>query len=146
MVRLNRRFSYARVSSYVTELKNSRCANRAPALSAIRMLTIALAALVPERSPPALRCRASRLARHELRLGHASMLLSPLHRRQVVQAASLWSASRFSLRASANQIGKPLADPKVPDPNTNVFARILRGEASAEVLEDGASSVENKLA
>ena len=111
------------------------------------MLTIAFAAaLVPERSPPALRCRASRLARHELRLGHASMLLSPLHRRQVVQAASFWTASRFSLRASANQIGKPLSDPKVPDPNTNVFARILRGEASAEVLEDGASSVENKLA
>ena len=106
------------------------------------MLTIAFAAaLVPERSPPALRCRASRLARHELRLGHASMLLSPLHRRQVVQAASLWSASRFSLRASANQIGKPLVDSKVPNNETNVFARILRGEASAEVLEDGARAV-----
>ena len=105
------------------------------------MFTITLVALVPERSPPALRSRVSRLlpaARHELRLGHASMLLSPLHRRQVVQAASLWTASRFSLRASANQIGKPLADPNVPDPKTNVFARILRGEASAEVLEDGA--------
>jgi hypothetical protein len=80
-------------------------------------------------------------ARHQLRLGHASMLLSPLHRRQVVQAASLWTASRFSLRASANQIGKPLADPKVPDSETNVFARILRGEASAEVLEDGARAL-----
>jgi hypothetical protein len=108
-------------------------------------MLIALAALVPERCPPALRSRSSRrlvpAARHELRLGHASMLLSPLHRRQVVQAASLWTASRFSLRASANQIGKPLADPKVPDSETNVFARILRGEASAEVLEDGARAL-----
>ena len=132
----------------------------ARARSAIRArpMLIALAALVPERCPPALRSRSSRLlvpaARHELRLGHASMLLSPLHRRQVVQAASLWTASRFSLRASANQIGKPLADPKVPDSETNVFARILRGEASAEVLEDGARALsktstlflQNKLA
>ena len=113
------------------------------------MFIAVAAALIPERAPPMVRSRASRLlpvARHELRLGHASMLLSPVHRRQVVQAASFWTASRFSLRASANQIGKPLSDPKVPDPNTNVFARILRGEAPAEVLEDGASSVENKLA
>ena len=110
----------------------------------LQMLVAFAAALVPERGPPALRCRTSRLlpaARHELRLGHASMLLSPLHRRQVVQAASFWTASRFSLRASANQIGKPLADPKVPDPATNVFARILRGEAPAEVLEDGTRAV-----
>ena len=109
-----------------------------------QMLVAFAAALVPERGPPALRCRTSRLlpvARHELRLGHASMLLGPLHRRQVVQAASFWTASRFSLRASANQIGKPLADPKVPDPATNVFARILRGEAPAVVLEDGARAV-----
>ena len=112
--------------------------------TARNMLVAFAAALVPERGPPALRCRTSRLlpvARHELRLGHASMLLGPLHRRQVVQAASFWTASRFSLRASANQIGKPLADPKVPDPATNVFARILRGEAPAQVLEDGARAV-----
>ena len=112
--------------------------------TARKMLVAFAAALVPERGPPALRCRTSRLlpvARHELRLGHASMLLGPLHRRQVVQAASFWTASRFSLRASANQIGKPLADPKVPDPATNVFARILRGEAPAQVLEDGARAM-----
>ena len=94
------------------------------------MLSIACtAALLHERHTPARLLPAAR---------HASMCLSPLHRRQVVQAASLWTASRFSLRASANQIGKPLADPKVPDVETNVFARILRGEAPAEVLEDGA--------
>ena len=107
----------------------------APTMALLFTVTLLHETFVPAQWPAA----SPRLLHSEQpqRPCEVSMSLSPLHRRQMVTAASLWTASRFSLRASANQIGKPLADPKVPDPERNVFARILRGDAPAEVLEDG---------
>ena len=50
---------------------------------------------------------------------------SALHRRQVVHAAGLWCAGRSQPSASADE----------PEPD-NIFLRILRGEAPAQVLDD----------